>query len=77
MVIQMGTNNNILQIIKVRARKSKKNSVKKICLTFLYAYFLPENLGNGNSNGGQQQHPPNNQGKIQDFQKVYRQTKLF
>ena len=69
----MGTNNNILQIIKVRARKSKKNSVYK----FLYAYFLPENLGNGNSNGGQQQHPPNNQGKIQDFQKVYKQTKLF
>ena len=53
MVIQMGTNNNILQIIKVRAKKSKKNSVKKISLKFLYAYFLPENLGNGNSNGGQ------------------------
>ena len=46
-------------------------------MTFLYAYFLPENLGNGNSNGGQQQHPPNNQGKTQDFEKVYRQTKLF
>ena len=69
----MGTNNNILQIIKVSARKS----VKKISLTFLYAYFLPQ-IGNVNSNGGlHQQHPPNNQGKIQDFQKVYRQTKLF
>ena len=74
MVIQMGTNNNILQIIKVSARKS----VKKISLTFFYAYFLPQNLGNGNSNGGQhQQHPPNNQGKIQDFQKVYKTNKII
>ena len=54
----------------------KEEFREKFSVTFLYAYFLPEK-GNGNSNGGQQQHPPNNQGKIQDFQKVYKTNKII